>query len=218
MKKGFFISFEGGEGTGKSTQVRLLANKLAEQGNLVRITREPGGTELSEKIRDILKTTSNIDSITEMLLLFAARREHFIKSICPLLEQNYIVLCDRFYDSSLVYQGILKNVSIEKIMQLKEMTLGNFEPDFTIILDIPSSVAKKRIQGRQLYWDDYDMMSENEYNIIRNGFKKIAEIFPFRCKLIDASGNERKVFSRIHKAIKKLIAQKSEIDICKNDP
>ena len=109
MKKGFFISFEGGEGTGKSTQVRLLANKLAERGNLVHVTREPGGTELSEKIRDILKTTSNIDSITEMLLLFAARREHFIKSIYPLLEQNYIVLCDRFYDSSLVYQGILKN-------------------------------------------------------------------------------------------------------------
>ncbi|MBO7642121.1 MAG: dTMP kinase [Alphaproteobacteria bacterium] len=207
MKKGFFISFEGGEGTGKSTQVRLLANKLAEQGNLVRITREPGGTELSEKIRDILKTTSNIDSITEMLLLFAARREHFIKSICPLLEQNYIVLCDRFYDSSLVYQGILKNVSIEKIMQLKEMTLGNFEPDFTIILDIPSSIAKKRIQGRQLYWDDYDMMSENEYNIIRNGFKKIAEIFPFRCKLIDASGNERKVFSKVQKAVEKFMSE-----------
>ncbi|MBO7537437.1 MAG: dTMP kinase [Alphaproteobacteria bacterium] len=207
MKKGFFISFEGGEGTGKSTQVRLLANKLAEQGNLVRITREPGGTELSEKIRDILKTTSNIDSITEMLLLFAARREHFIKSICPLLEQNYIVLCDRFYDSSLVYQGILKNVSIKKIMQLKEMTLGNFEPDFTIILDIPSSVAKKRIQGRQLYWDDYDMMSENEYNTIRNGFKKIAEIFPFRCKLIDASGNERKVFSKVQKAVEKFMSE-----------
>lgn len=207
MKKGFFISFEGGEGTGKSTQVRLLANRLAERGNLAHITREPGGTELSEKIRDILKTTSNIDSITEMLLLFAARREHFIKSICPLLEQNYIVLCDRFYDSSLVYQGILKNVPIEKIMQLKEMTLGNFEPDFTIILDIPSSVAKKRIRDRQLYWDDYDMMSENEYNIIRNGFRKIAEIFPFRCKLIDASGDERKVFSKVQKAVEKFMSE-----------
>lgn len=207
MKKGFFISFEGGEGTGKSTQVRLLANKLAEQGNLVHITREPGGTELSEKIRDILKTTSNIDSITEMLMMFAARREHFIKSICPLLDQGYIVLCDRFYDSSLVYQGILKNVSIEKIMQLKEMTLGNFEPDFTIILDIPSSVAKKRIQGRQLYWDDYDMMSESEYNIIRNGFRKIAEVFPFRCKLIDASGDERKVFFKVQKAVEKFMSK-----------
>ncbi|MBO7454624.1 MAG: dTMP kinase [Alphaproteobacteria bacterium] len=207
MKKGFFISFEGGEGTGKSTQVRLLANKLAEQGNLVHITREPGGTELSEKIRDILKTTSNIDSITEMLMMFAARREHFIKSICPLLDQGYIVLCDRFYDSSLVYQGILKNVSIEKIMQLKEMTLGNFEPDFTIILDIPSSVAKKRIQGRQLYWDDYDMMSESEYNIIRNGFRKIAEVFPFRCKLIDASGDERKVFFKVQKAVEKFMSE-----------
>lgn len=207
MKKGFFISFEGGEGTGKSTQVKLLANRLAEQGNLVHITREPGGTELSEKIRDILKTTSNIDSITEMLLMFAARREHFVKAICPLIEQSYIILCDRFFDSSLVYQGILKHVSIEKIMQLKEMTLGNFEPDFTIILDIPSSVAKKRIQGRQLYWDDYDMMSESEYNIIRDGFRKIAEVFPFRCKLINASGDERKVFSKVQKAVEKFMSE-----------
>jgi len=207
MKNGFFISFEGGEGTGKSTQVKLLADRLSEQGNLVHVTREPGGTDLSEKIRSILKTTSNIDSITEMLMLFAARREHFVKSICPLIKQGYIVLCDRFYDSSLVYQGILKNISIEQIMQLKEMTLGNFEPDLTIILDIPSNIAKKRIQGRQLYWDDYDMMSENEYNIIRDGFIKIAKVFSFRCKLIDASGDERKVFSKVHKAVEKFMTE-----------
>ncbi len=205
MKKGLFISFEGGEGTGKSTQVRLLADKLAEQGNLVHITREPGGTDLSEKIRGMLKTNSNIDPITEMLLMFAARREHFMKCICPLLEQGYIVICDRFYDSSLVYQGILKNISVEQIMQLKEITLGNFDPDFTIILDIPSSIAKERIQNRQLYLDNYDMMSEDEYNIIRNGFRKISKIFPFRCRLINASGDEKRVFSRIYKAVEKFI-------------
>ena len=209
-KKGFFISFEGGEGTGKSTQVKLLADKLAMQKNLVHVTREPGGTELSEKIRTILKTNPNIDPITELLLMFAARREHFQKSIRPLLDQGYTIICDRFYDSSLVYQGILKHVPIEQIMQLKEMTLGDFEPDFTIILDIPPSIAKDRIQNRQLYLDNYDMMSEDEYNVIRNGLKKITEVFPFRCKLINASGDEKRVFSRVYKAIEKFISTRKD--------
>ena len=217
VRKGLFISFEGGEGTGKSTQVKLLADKLSEQGNFVHITIEPGGTELSEEIRCLLKATSDIDPITEMLLMFAARREHFVKSIRPMLEQGYTIICDRFYDSSLVYQGILKNIPIEQIMQLKEMTLRDFEPDFTIILDIPSSIAKERIQHRQLYLDTYDMMSEDEYDLIRNGFRKIAETFPFRCKLINASGDEKKVSSRICKAIERFIARKPEINICKND-
>ncbi len=205
MKKGFFISFEGGEGTGKSTQVKLLADRLSEHGRLVFTTREPGGAVISEKIRSILKSSSDIDSITEVLLMFAARREHFVKSIKPHLEQGYTVICDRFLDSTLVYQGILKNISMEQIMQLKFMTLGEFEPDFTVILDIPSSIAKERIQYRQLYLDNYDMMSENEYNTVRNGFRRIAEAFPFRCKLINASGDERKVFSRIYKAIDRFI-------------
>ena len=217
MRKGLFISFEGGEGTGKSTQVRLLADRLSERGNLVHITREPGGTALSEEIRKLLKTTPAMDSITEMLLMFAARREHFIKSICPMLEQGYTIICDRFYDSSLVYQGVLKNIPIEQIMQLKIMTLGDFEPDFTIILDIPPNIAKDRIQHRQLYLDNYDMMSEDEYDIIRNGFRKIADAFPFRCKLINASGDEKKVFSRIYKAIEKFISQKSKLDIYKRN-
>ncbi len=207
MKRAFFITFEGGEGTGKSTQVKLLADRLAMRGNLVHITREPGGTDLSEKIRNILKTNPNIDPITELLLMFAARREHFEKSIRPLLDQGYTIICDRFYDSSLVYQGILKNVSIEQIMQLKVMTLGNFEPDFTIVLDIPPSIAKERIQHRQLYLDNYDMMSEDEYNIIRNGFRKITEAFPFRCKLINASGDEKRVFARVYKAVEKFILE-----------
>lgn len=207
MKRAFFITFEGGEGTGKSTQVKLLADRLAMRGNLVHITREPGGTDLSEKIRNILKTNPNIDPITELLLMFAARREHFEKSIRPLLDQGYTIICDRFYDSSLVYQGILKNVSIEQIMQLKVMTLGNFEPDFTIVLDIPPSIAKERILHRQLYLDNYDMMSEDEYNIIRNGFRKITEAFPFRCKLINASGDEKRVFARVYKAVEKFILE-----------
>ena len=211
MRKGFFISFEGGEGTGKSTQVKLLASRLSERGDLAYITREPGGTEVSEKIRDILKSSPSIDSITELLLMFAARREHFVKAILPRLKQGHTVICDRFYDSSLVYQGILKKISIEQIMQLKAMTLGDFEPDFTIILDIPSSIAKERTIRRQLYLDNYDMMSEDEYNTIRDGFRKIAEAFPFRCKVINASGDEKRVSSRIYKAIEKFKSSNKQV-------
>lgn len=209
MRKGFFISFEGGEGTGKSTQVKLLANRLSDRGDQVYITREPGGTEVSEKIRDILKSSPSVDSVTELMLMFAARREHFMKAILPRLEQGCTIICDRFYDSSLVYQGILKKIPIEQIMQLKEITLMNFEPDFTIILDIPSSLAKERTQRRQLCLDNYDMMSEDEYNIIRDGFRKIAEAFPFRCKLINASGDEKRVSYRILKAVEKFKSQQS---------
>lgn len=205
MKRGLFISFEGGEGTGKTTQVRLLANKLSGCGYLVSTTREPGGSGVSERIRDILKSSPDIDAITEVLLMFAARREHFVKFILPQLEQGYTVICDRFVDSSLVYQGILKNVSIEQIMQLKFMTLGRFEPDFSIVLDIPPSIAKERIQCRQLYLDNYDMMSEDEYNVVRNGFRKIAEIFPFRCKLVNATGDEKKVFSRVYNVVQRIL-------------
>lgn len=205
MKKGVFISFEGGEGTGKSTQVRLLADKLSEHGDLVFTTREPGGSDISEKIRDILKSSTDMDSITEVLLMFAARREHFVKSIKPHLDQGYIVISDRFFDSSLVYQGMLKSVPIEQIIRLKSMTLGEFEPDFTIILDIPPSIAKERIHHRQLCLDNYDMMSDDEYNIVRNGFRKISETFPFRCRLINASGDEKRVFSRVYKTIKRAI-------------
>ena len=200
--RGVFITFEGGEGVGKSTQVQILAKKLIEEQKLVEVTREPGGSAIAEKIREILKTSSEIDSVTELLLMFAARREHFIKKISPLLLQGYTVICDRFYDSSIVYQGILKHIPIEQIMYLKNMTIGDFEPDLTIILDVSSEVAKKRVVARKLPFDNYDRMSEDEYELIRNGFKKIAEIFSFRSVLIGAEGNPSTVASKIRKAIK----------------
>lgn len=203
--RGIFITFEGGEGCGKSTQVHLLAEKLKTEGKLVHLTREPGGSEIAEKIRGLLKSSSKTDSITELLLMFAARREHFVKKIFPLLQQGYMVISDRFYDSSIVYQGILKKVSIEQIMYLKNMTIGDFEPDLTIILDISSDEAKKRVTARKLPFDTYDCMSEQEYDLIRKGFKKIADIFSFRTILINATGNESIVFTKVQKAMKKFL-------------
>ncbi len=206
---GKFITFEGGEGVGKSTQVKLLAEKLRELGYGVFVTREPGGAELGEKIRDLLKKTTHMDSLCELLLIFAARRDHFIKLIVPHLENNEIVICDRFYDSSLVYQGILKNVPIERIMELKQMVLGYFEPDLTLVLDMDVAKSKQRLAKRCLIADEYDSMDAEKHELVRQGFKKISEIFSFRAELVNANGSEQKVFSKIFEIIEKRILKDS---------
>jgi dTMP kinase len=204
-REGKFITFEGGEGVGKSTQALLLAKKLNEIGVKVRATREPGGDEIGEKIRKILKDSGGMDPVCEVLLLFAARRDHFIKLILPLIERGYFVVCDRFYDSSLVYQGILKNVSIEHIMRLKQIAVGDFEPDLTILLDLDADVAMQRVRARNPSGDEYDRMDRREYGRIREGYGKTADIFSFRTVSVNAEGSEEKVFSRVWKTFRNKI-------------
>lgn len=207
MTTGKFITFEGGEGVGKTTQVRLLYEKLVEMGFKVRLTREPGGDDVGEKIRNILKSSSiaSMDSMCETLLLFAARRDHFVKIISPLLKQGYVVICDRFYDSSLVYQGLLKKISFEDIMILKRMTIGDLEPDLTLILDVNPEISIQRLSVRNLIHDEYDSMTQEKHNLIREGFLQIADIFSFRSVVINAAGSEKAVFSRIMKSIEKIL-------------
>lgn len=207
MIRGKFITFEGGEGVGKTTQVRLLSEKLVKMGYNVHVTREPGGDDVGEKIRNILKSSSilSMDPLCETLLLFAARRDHFVKIISPLLDQGYIVICDRFYDSSLVYQGLLKRISFEDIMALKRMTIGDLEPDLTVILDISPELSIQRLSVRNLIHDEYDSMTQEKHKLIREGFQKIAEIFSFRSVLINAAGSEKSVFSRIIRSVEKIL-------------
>lgn len=207
MTTGKFITFEGGEGVGKTTQVRLLYEKLVEMGFNVRLTREPGGDDVGEKIRNILKSSSiaSMDSMCETLLLFAARRDHFVKIISPLLKQGYVVICDRFYDSSLVYQGLLKKISFEDIMILKRMTIGDLEPDLTLILDVNPEISIQRLSVRNLIHDEYDSMTQEKHNLIREGFLQIADIFSFRSVVINAAGSEKAVFSKIMKSIEKIL-------------
>lgn len=205
MLNGKFITFEGGEGVGKTTQIHLLYEFLNEKKTKVKITREPGGDEVGEKIRAVIKsaTVTKMDPLCETLLLFAARRDHYTKIIQPLLKQGYTVICDRFYDSTLVYQGLLKDVSIEDIMKLKQMTIGDTEPDLTIILDVDSKVSTKRLSMRNLIQDEYDTMKKEQHDIVQKGFQNIAKIFSFRSVIINASGNKQTVFSKIIKAIEK---------------
>lgn len=207
--RGTFITFEGDDGVGKSTQVKLLAQQLSLFGNVF-VTREPGGTELGEKIRSLLKEPYDIDPLCDLLLIFAARRDHFVKQILPHLERGDFVISDRFYDSSLIYQGVLKGVPIEEIMQLKRMVMADFEPDITIILDMDVEKSKTRLNLRSLVHDEYDSMDIEKHNLVRNGFRKIAEIFSFRAVLVNASGSEQNVASRVFKILQDKIATLEE--------
>jgi dTMP kinase len=201
---GKFIVFEGCDGVGKSTQVKLLAEKLSDLGQKVCVTREPGGTEAGEKIRDLLKETRKIDPICEVLLMFAARRDHFVKVILPMIQDGYFVICDRFYYSSLVYQGILKQVSVGDIMRLKQMTVGNFEPDLTIILDLDVDISIDRVKTR-CDSDEYDEMSRLRYSTVRDGFRNVSAAFPFCTILVNADGSPGAVFSKILKTIRQYL-------------
>ena len=203
-KKGLFISFEGADGTGKTTQIQLLSKRLASNGHKVHVTREPGGSDLAENIRQILKANPQLDSITELLLIFAARRSHFVETITPLLNEGYIIISDRFYDSSLIYQGILKNLPIEQIMSLKQMVMNDFEPDMTFILDMSAEAAIARVQSRKLASGDaYDEMSVESYEKVRQGFLNLAKIFDNRSYVINAECSANTISSKILKIIKK---------------
>ncbi len=147
---GQFITFEGGEGTGKTTQVQLLASLLRARGHDVVTTREPGGAAGADTIRSLLVSgaTDKWDPLSESLLLFAARREHLVKTIWPALEQGAWVLCDRFADSTLAYQGYGHSVPIEFIENLYDVVVGEFVPDLTLILDIDVEIGLARANAR----------------------------------------------------------------------
>ena len=200
---GKFISFEGCDGVGKSTQLALLAKRLENAGYRTMTTREPGGSELAEQIRDILKKTS-MDPLAELFLLTAARRDHFLNRIKPALDQGYIVICDRFYDSTLVYQGVLKKVSIQDILNIQQIALGDFEPDITILLDMDYKSARYRSQIRnpELFSNDaYDSMSEEKYKLISDAYVKLASALSHRYIKIKASGTITSISDNIYNLV-----------------
>lgn len=199
-----FITFEGNNGVGKTTQILLLRDYLESIGKKVLISREPGGTEIAEKIRSILRN-EDLDNMTETLLMFAARNEHFKRFIQPNLEKGYTIICDRFYDSSLIFQGVMNGVNIEQIMLLKEMTVGNFEPDLTFIIDLSYESAVKRINSREESGDKYDFISKEKFDLMRNAYKKLAQIFAYRCTLIKGNAPQNTVHEAIVSNLHKIM-------------
>ena len=188
MIKPRFISFEGGEGSGKSTQIKLLAKRLAKYGEVI-TTREPGGTIEAEIIRNLLvKGKKNKWSgIVETLLLYAARKDHIDKIIDPSLKKNKWVLCDRFKESTLVYQGYAKNVDIDLIKKLDKIITNNLTPGLTFILDIDPIIGLKRSKRKSNTETRYENMSLGFHNKIRKSFKAIARLNKKKFILINAN-------------------------------
>ena len=197
MPRGKFITFEGGEGAGKSTQTRRLAEALEGRGIDVVRTREPGGTPAAERIRDLLLDDREHDwqPMTEALLHFAARREHLSTTITPALERGDWVVSDRFADSTMAYQGHGLGLGRDVIEKLYEISIGAFHPDLTIILDLSAEDGMSRARGRGEALDRYESMDLEFHRRLREGFLEIAEREPNRCAVIDAN-NAKDTVSR----------------------
>lgn len=206
---GLFITFEGGEGSGKTTQINRLADALTKAGRKVITTREPGGTPEAEKIRDFLvqRDGGNWSPMAEALLLFAARVMHYNDIIAPALENNKIVISDRFTDSTRAYQGYGHGMELDKLEQLKELTMGEVEPDLTFILDIESEEglarSERRLNAESLHIaqteDRFEKLEIEFHERLRQGFLAIAKDSPDRCKIIDATKSPEDMAEEIFK-------------------
>jgi dTMP kinase len=201
--RGRLITLEGGEGAGKSTQIRLLAAWLAEQGISPVLTREPGGTPGAEDIRALLVTgaVGRWDPLSETLLHYAARRDHVARLIEPTLAAGQWVICDRFFDSSVAYQGYGHGVDIGFLAALREQIVGAFVPDLTLILDVSPATRRQRTAGRPGNEDRYERMDEAFHLRVRQGFHAIAAAEPGRCTMVDANGPVEVVFEIIRTSV-----------------
>lgn len=208
MSAGLFITLEGGEGSGKSTQAKHLKLRLEQAGHAVVQTREPGGSEGAEDIRALLVTgePDRWDGMTEALLLFAARHDHLERIIKPALKAGKIVLCDRFTDSTMAYQGYGHNLGRETIEKLNAVALDGFGPDLTLILDLPVDTGLSRAMSRGDGEQRYEDMDIAFHQRLRDGFLDIAKREPDRCKVVDASGSEEDVAEKILGVVMPLLA------------
>jgi dTMP kinase len=196
---GLFITFEGGEGSGKSTQIKRLDAALRSQGHAVLVTREPGGSPGAEAIRALLVTgePDRWDGVTEALLHYAARRDHVERVVKLALAEGKIVLCDRFADSTIAYQGYGHGLGKDFIANLHALTLGNFKPHLTLILDVPVEQGLGRANSRGDGERRYEDMDVAFHQRLRDGFLNIAQAEPERCKVIDGSGSEDAVAGEV---------------------
>lgn len=186
MARGRFISFEGIDGAGKSTQHAWLVEHLRQQGRTVVATREPGGTPLGEKLRSLL-LAEPMHLETEALLMFAARREHIAQVIEPALNRGDWVVCDRFADASFAYQGGGRGLDWGKLQALTRWVLGDLQPDLTLIFDAPVAVAQQRLHAATANPDRFEQEQAAFFERVRAAYLRIATDFPDRVRIIDAT-------------------------------
>lgn len=201
MKKGKFLSIDGVDGAGKSTQIDFICDYLQQKNIKIIRTREPGGTVLGDKIRQLLLANNHkMHTDTELLLLFAARNEHIKQHIEPILASGSWILSDRFTDASYAYQGGGRGQSSKRIAELERWVLGDFAPDMTFLLDVDAKISMQRVTSRgeknHIELEDFDFFKR-----VRDAYISRAEQFPERIKLIDASQNITKTYAQIRKVL-----------------
>lgn len=205
MKKGLFIVFEGGEGTGKTTAINEIYNWIIENNFKCIKTREPGGIKISEQIRQVIlnKENKTMDARTEALLYVAARRQHLVEKVIPALEEGSIVLCDRFIYSSLAYQGYARNLGIEEVMSINKFAIGEYMPDLSILFDLDPKIGLERINSnehREINRLDLEKLDFHER--VRLGYNVIYENNRDRIIKVDAEQSKENVIMQIKNILK----------------
>ena len=199
--KGLFISFEGGEGSGKSSVINIVKDKLEADGHKVVITREPGGVSVSEQIRSVILAVDNkMSKETEALLYAASRTEHLYEKVIPLVNQGYIVLSDRYIDSSLAYQGYARGIGIERVLEIN-MFAREYLPKVTYFFDVRPEVGLARIQGREKI-DRLDLETMDFHQKVYEGYKEVCKLYPDRVKPIDGERTIEEIVEDIYNDIK----------------
>ena len=205
MSRGRLITLEGSEGVGKSTNLDVVCKFLEEKRIHFTVTREPGGTEIAERIRELLlsETTEIMDGLTELLLMFAARNQHLTRKILPELDQGLWVVSDRFTDASYAYQAFGRSIAIEKVDTLRRLVQDGFNPDLTLLLDVEPDVSRGRISDREL--DRIEKENLEFYRRVRAGYLDLAAKLE-RIKLIDASKDLESVGAEIRRHMSEFIS------------
>lgn len=210
---GLFFTIEGPEGSGKTTVAKKVVETLEKEGYKVLYTREPGGVGIAEKIRDIILdvNNTNLDPRSEALLYAASRRQHLIEKVIPALEKGYIVICDRFVDSSLAYQGHARGLGIDEIYNINLFAINDCFPDMTILLNIDPEVGLARImKNRQDEVNRLDLEGMSFHKLVHEGYEIIKEKYAERFTLVDGNNTPEVVFETVYKIIKDKINEQHQ--------
>ena len=205
---GVFITFEGGEGSGKTTIANMIKDTLALEGYHVVLTREPGGVDIAEKIRDVIVDikSTNMDRKTEALLYAASRRQHLVEKVIPALEHGHIVICDRYVDSSLVYQGIARGIGIDEVYEMNLFATDNKLPDRTIFFDVSPEIGLKRVHSdNQREVNRLDLEKMEFHQKVYEGYLTICDKYQERIVKVDASANLGKVYEQVLERIREVL-------------
>lgn len=207
MKKGLFITFEGPDGSGKTTVSNAVVERLQKEGYQVKYTREPGGSKIAEEIRSVILNPKNteMDARCEALLYAAARRQHLVEKVLPALEEGITVISDRFVDSSLAYQGYGRGIGVDEVYSINMFAIEGRLPDKTIYLDIDAKTGLDRINANRTSLDRLDQESEDFHNLVHKGYEEVVNIYKDRMVIIDASKDVESVIEEAYQVLKGLL-------------